>query len=90
MIGIWLSSDSAKVCYWSLNLCLRNTLEEGNNIISIQLAKVNSLCVIVNTLADTSQGRNYHRGRGGTCLLDFRQVLGKQTIQNRRTVSVES
>ena len=37
-----------------------------------------------------SQGRNYHRGRGGTCLLDFRQVLSKQTFQNRRTVSVES
>ena len=34
-----------------------------------------------------SHGRNYHRGRGGTCLLDFRQVLSKQTW---RTVSVES
>ena len=29
-------------------------MDEGNNIISIQLAKVNSLCVIVNRLADTS------------------------------------
>ena len=26
------------------------------------------------------QGRNYHRGRGGTCLLDFRQVQSKQIL----------